>query len=255
MRSIPAHAEPILAMALHPKETHLFTASGDKTVKIWDVAAGKLHQTLAGHTGGVSALVVSKDGKRAYTASSDRSIKIWDLDTGKALATLTGHADAVNAIALSPDESWLATGSDDTNIRVWPIKNDKLDPDRDAILLEQHKKAVTCLAFAPDGKTLLSGSQDNTVKVWDWSKGKVSRTLAGHKNWITSLVFIDAGTVMTTSDDLSICRWNLESAQETGRIDLGVIGDCPRCLARSAPNRFVVGTSSWMVFEFEMGKK
>lgn len=255
VRSHAAHAEPIVAMTLNQAQTRLYTASGDKTVKVWNTATGKLEQTLTGHTAPVTSIVLGKDGKRAYTGSGDRTIKIWDLESGKAVATLTGHSEGVNAVALSADESWLASGSDDTAIRVWPIKNDQLDGDREVILLEQHKKAVTCLAFSPDGKSLVSGSQDNSVMVWDWAKGKRTRTLAGHNNWITSLAFADAGTLFTTSDDLAICRWDLTSAKETGRIDFGVIGDCPRCLTLLAADRFIVGTSSWMLFDFEMKRK
>lgn len=255
VRSIAAHTEPILAMTLNANETQLFTASGDRTVKVWEVTTGKRLQVLAGHSGSVTSIVLGKDGKRAYTGSADRSIKVWDLEAGKPLATWTGHSEGVNAVALAADESWLASGGDDSTIRVWPIKNDQIDPARDAILLEQHKKAVTCLAFSRDGATLVSGSQDKTLKVWNWSQGRVTRTISGHKNWITSFVFADANTLLTTSDDLSICRWDLASGEETGQLDFGAIGDCPRCLAMVGPNRFVVGTSNWMLLEWEMGRK
>ena len=94
VRSIPAHAEPIFAIALNPQETQLFTASGDKTVKVWDLATGKLHQTLTGHGGTVMARFSPKTASAAYTASSDRTVKEWDVKTGKALATLAGHSEA-----------------------------------------------------------------------------------------------------------------------------------------------------------------
>ena len=252
VRTIAAHAEPILAIALNAKETQLFTASADKTVKVWDVESGKLAQTLKGHTASVTSIALPRDGKLAFTGSSDRSIKVWNVETGDVLATLTGHSDNVNAVAVAANGSWLASGSDDATIRLWPIKDGKLDLFRDAITLDEHKKAVTCLAFSPDGKTLVSGSQDQTLKVWDWAKGKLTRTVPGHKNWITSVQFADAGTLLTTSDDLSVCRWELASGKETGRIDFGAVGDCPRCLARGGADRFVVGTSNWLLFEFEM---
>jgi hypothetical protein len=38
---------------------------------------------------------------------------------------------------------------------------------------------------------------------------------------------------------------------EIGLIDFGSVGDCPRCLATITPNRFIVGTSSWMLYEFQ----
>src|SRR5207244_1556227 len=46
VRSIQAHAEPIFALVLDAKETRLYTASADKTVKVWDLETGKLAQAL-----------------------------------------------------------------------------------------------------------------------------------------------------------------------------------------------------------------
>ena len=124
--------------------------------------------------------------------------------------------------------------------------------DREPITLDDHKKAVTCLAFSPDGKTLLSGSQDKTLIVWDWRKGKETRTIPGHKNWITSLLFIDANTAVSTSDDLTLSWWDLNTGKEIGRVDFGAVGDCPRCLAHAGPGRLLVGSSSWLVYELQM---
>jgi WD40 repeat protein len=207
---------------------------------------------LKGHSGPVTSLSFSGNGRWACSGSGDRGVKTWDLATGKEIATLSGHSEGVNAVAISPDDRWLASASDDATIRLWPVKDGKLDLDREIITLEDHKKAVTCLAFAADGKTLVSGSQDQTLRVWDWAKEKVVRTIAGHKNWITSLLFVDANTFLSTSDDLSVCWWELDSGKEIGRVDFGSVGDCPRCLARIGPDRLLVGTSSWLIYEFQM---
>ena len=80
------------------------------------------------------------------------------------------------------------------------------------------------------------------------------RHVARVRRGVPDHVNASAGTPEGVGDgcDLTACRWDLASAKETGRIDFGVIGDCPRCLATLAADRFVVGTSSWMLFEFEM---
>jgi WD40 repeat protein len=204
------------------------------------------------HAAAIMSLVFSKADAWTASGSGDRTAKTWDLKAGKEIASFAGHSEAVNAVATSPDDKWLATGSDDTTIKLWPIKAGKLDPDREAITLEGHKKPVTCLAFTPDGKALISGSQDQTLKVWDWAKEKAIRTIPGHKNWITSLLLIDAKTALTTSDDLTLRWWDLDSGKELGQLDFGVIGDCPRCLARLGDDRLLVGTSSWLIYELQM---
>ena len=248
----PAHAGAINVLVLSADEKQMLSGGGDKTIKLWATDADKPIHVFKGHSGPVTSLAFGNKEKWATSGSSDRSVKTWDLATGKEIATFTGHSEGVTGVAISPDGSWLASASDDATIRLWPVKAGRLDPDREAILLDDHKKAVTCLAFSPDGKTLLSGSQDKTLIVWDWRKGKATRTIPGHKNWITSLLFIDANTAVSTSDDLTLCWWDLNSGKEIGRVDFGAVGDCPRCLAHAGPDRLLVGSSSWLIYELQM---
>jgi len=247
----PAHNGAVTALAGSRDRKLLASAGADLVIQL---DKGKGLTFGKGHTATITSLAFANSGTWLASASADRGVKTWDLKSQKEVGTLTGHSDSVNVVALSPDECWIASGSDDTTIRVWPIKNGKLDADRDTIVLEGHKKAVTCLAFAPDGKTLLSAGQDNALKVWDWAKEKSIRTIAGHKNWITSIHLLDDGTALTTSDDLTVCLWDVGTGKEIGRIDFGAVGDCPRCLARSGPDRILVGTSNWLIYEFQLVK-
>jgi WD40 repeat protein len=241
----------INVLAQSSDRKHWLSAGGDPTITLHAVGAEKPLHLLKGHTGPITSIAFS-NANWAASGSGDRTAKTWDLTAGKEIAVFAGHSECVNAVAVSPDDKWLATGSDDATIKLWPIKAGKLDPDREAIALEGHKKAITCLAFSPDGKTLISGSQDQTLKVWDWAKEKAIRTIPGHKNWISSLLLVDAKTALTTSDDLTLRWWDLESGKEIGRLDFGVIGDCPRCLARLGEDRLLVGTSSWLIYELQM---
>src|SRR5205823_1164547 len=61
-RVIPAAAAPIRALALIPANTHLITASDDKTVKLWNLGTGANDRAFAGAEGAVNAVAVSKNG-------------------------------------------------------------------------------------------------------------------------------------------------------------------------------------------------
>jgi WD40 repeat protein len=94
--------------------------------KVWDVSPDNpKHKTellsLRGHTGNVTSVCFSPDGRRLATASSDKTVKVWDTRTGQELLTVRGHTDAVNSVCFSPDGQRLATASSDKTVKVWRV--------------------------------------------------------------------------------------------------------------------------------------
>jgi WD40 repeat protein len=83
-------------------------------VAIWDTR-GKLLAALDGHTGPISGLGFSRDGRTLITASQDGTIRLWDLSVLRAapdalLARLTAKAGlAVAHSAVIPDPALFAT--------------------------------------------------------------------------------------------------------------------------------------------------
>ena len=241
-----AHKGAVTALALSKDRNNWLTAGADLEIRHWPPDALRPIVMKKSHMGPITSLAYGVSG------SGDRTVRTWDLMKGQEIATFAGHAEGVNAVAVSPDDRWLASGSDDATIKVWPIKDGKLDPDREPLTLEKHTKPVTSLTFTPDGKRLISGSQDQKLMVWNLQKMSMDFMIPGHKNWINSVLLLDARTVVTASDDLTVAVWNLETGMEIGRVDFGIVGDCPRCLAQVGPDRFLIGTASWLIYEVQL---
>src|SRR5579859_4691893 len=68
-----------------------------------------------GHTGAISSVAWSPDGKLLAAGSRDTSVRVWDSRSGKTLQVYRGHSNAVLAIAWSPGSDRVASvGQDGT---------------------------------------------------------------------------------------------------------------------------------------------
>ena len=73
------HQDYLIYVAFSPDGKFLATACQDRTVKIWDIEAGREIRTLVGHTGPVTCVAFSPDGKRLVSGSYDKTIRVWNL--------------------------------------------------------------------------------------------------------------------------------------------------------------------------------
>jgi len=63
------------------------------TTPLVDEKWSRCLQTLEGHTGWVSSVTFSHDGRRLASGSADQTVQIWDAETGVLQRTLEGHMD------------------------------------------------------------------------------------------------------------------------------------------------------------------
>ena len=76
------HAKKITRVLFHPTEDVGFSASSDKTVKVWNSATGAATHTLKDHTADVTGITVHATGEFLVSASSDKSWAFYDIATG-----------------------------------------------------------------------------------------------------------------------------------------------------------------------------
>lgn len=99
-----AHSASIWSVAFSPDGTRILTGdAADRASKVWlwDVASGKLVQTLSGHTDSIfGGVTFSPDGQFALTASYDKTVKYWNLETGQLIRSIESDGSSP---AFSPD--------------------------------------------------------------------------------------------------------------------------------------------------------
>lgn len=182
------HVDAVSSLTLSSDGTLLYSASWDRTFKIWRTSDFKCLESVRAHEDAINALVLSSDGV-VYTGSADKKIKIWKKNEGEKnhslVETLEKHKSAVNALALSTHGSVLYSGACDRSILVWEKDGGKMVL---AGALRGHTKAILCLAAMED--LVCSGSADNSVRIWRRGLDKSYTCLAvleGHKRPVKCL--------------------------------------------------------------------
>ncbi|MBE9215402.1 CHAT domain-containing protein [Plectonema cf. radiosum LEGE 06105] len=211
VKSLKGHTSFVGSVSFSPDGKTLASASGDKTVKLWDINTSREIKTLKGHIYSVNSVSFSSDGKTLASASQDSTVKLWDINSGRELKTLIGHTDPVYSVSFSPDGKTLASASLDSTVKLWDVNSG-----REIKTLKGHNiYSVNSVSFSPDGKTLASAPGDKTVKLWDVNSGRELKTLKGHTFPVNSVSFSpDGKTFASASGDKTVKLWDVNSGRE-----------------------------------------
>jgi WD40 repeat protein len=165
------HGAPIYAVAFSPDGQRLASASGDQTVKLWDVANGHEIRTYEGHDDLVKYLAYSPDGQMIASAGRSAVVKLWDPASGKDIRTLKyDEGQEVKALAFSRDGKHLFV-----SFTPGPAKNITgvlvcFDVKTGAVKRTDtdFRGRVSSLAVSVDGTMVASADESGQVRLWQY---------------------------------------------------------------------------------------
>lgn len=196
---------------LSPDGRLALAACGDKTARLWDVASGKQLPARKQHSGWVSAVALSPDGKQALSAGGqgpggEFPILVWDTTTGKEVRRHVESRSQVSGVVFMAAGRKVVSGG---GLTMW-------DSQTGATLLHLEGRLVSCLAVSRDGKQALTGGLDGVVRLLDLETGKQVRQMLGHTGVVKSVAFSPDGKKgLSGAMDKTVRLWDLEKGEET----------------------------------------
>ncbi len=124
----------------------------DGQVQVRSVAEDRLLFTLLGHTGLVTSVAFTPDGKQIASASLDGTVRIWNAEDGAPIRTLPSQTGPVRAVQFSPDGAQLVSTGDDGSLRLWNAVNGQL---LETLATQTDNWLVNSITFTPDGQNVL----------------------------------------------------------------------------------------------------
>ena len=166
------------------------TAGEDKRAIVWDVRRAVAIDTLAGHSGQLTGLAISRDGRTLYTSALDGKVLVWDLagdrrlgrpfptgrDAGDRQPDLVGSPGSLPAspevmTALSPDGRTLAVGHLDGTVTLVDART--LLPRLTVRVVAGWR--VAGIGFEPETGLLLASDGDGSLAFVDPRTGTIVR--------------------------------------------------------------------------------
>lgn len=142
----------------------LWTASTDRTAKLWNVVESRQLWESENQPETVYAVACSQDWTILAASLYDllSEIKLWDRTSyPRFRASLCGHSLAPCALLFLDDAQTLVSAGIDRSLRFWdvPTGQPRLAVATDPSILE-------CLAVTPDESTIVAGCRNGKIRVF-----------------------------------------------------------------------------------------
>ncbi|XP_029645736.2 THO complex subunit 3-like [Octopus sinensis] len=207
------HGDSVDQLCWHPSNPdHLVTASGDKTVRIWDARINKSVATV--NTRGENINICwSPDGSTIAVGNKEDLVTFIDARTHRSRAEEQFKFE-VNEISWNNEGDLFFLTSGQGSIHILSYPDLKLQ-----YVLNAHPANCICIEFDPTGSYFATGSADALVSLWDVDQLVCVRTFA-RLDWpVRTLSFsYDGKMLATASEDLVIDIAEVETGQKVTEI-------------------------------------
>ena len=248
IHSLRGHRHKVFGLAAIPGRDWVASASEDRSVRLWDVAAGALVRVLGSHDAGATCLAWAPAVGQLISAGGDGTLRLWDVDRGQCLAVLPQLATfpqqilPAGALALTWSpwgsqyrlQAWdlsqrslkyeaFFEGSIDVEVdetRAWVLDRATLhcldvESGQTRLRFPRQQPGAAGLKLLEKGKTLVfaGGYSPGVVpREVDLGDGSEARVYAGFSGGVVEAIPISASSLVTVGADEQVRRWTAPRA-------------------------------------------
>jgi len=192
-------------IAISPNGLLLATASSDRLVTIWDLAARK-RIAVINTPEPMRELAFSPAGDILAVSSATSKFTLFSLENGNGRTYTVPEVDKnsdVSCIDIGPHGRYLVTGHMDSSITEWEISAQK-----PLFNFFVKNAAALDVKFCPDGGCYATSQQDSNIYIWETVTAGKLATLEGGKGTQESLSFSPDGSLLASGgSDNQIIIW------------------------------------------------
>jgi len=188
----------------------IYSASQDRTVKVWRGEDGVMCRSLDGHAHWVNTLALNCDYV-VRTGPFDpemlhRGSTVIPEDRNEMARIAQDRYDKVRKGPIKKD--MLVSGSDDFTMFLWSPEDSKKPVAR----LTGHQQLINDVKFSPDMRYIASASFDKSIRLWNGLTGKFVATLRGHVQRVYQLAWSADSRLLASASADSTCKvWSISN--------------------------------------------
>jgi WD40 repeat protein len=250
------HTDKVTHANFVVNDKRILTVSKDQTMKLWDVASGKLLRTLNAEIGAMKSPQISSDGLRLLAVYKG-VLKLWDLNNGKVVKEIQENmltnnygfnpngklfyfgsnsetylysaSTGMREMALENKQSWEKSGinfadfTQDGKYFAFSSSNNKciyiheMATGREVLKLDGY---VSKFKYSPDGKNIVSFDLQKNIRIWDVENGELKFTLPVQNDFLRDIIFNPISkrfiTIQGSLEKITI--WDIDSGLKLGDI-------------------------------------
>ncbi|MQM07751.1 hypothetical protein Taro_040595 [Colocasia esculenta] len=243
--TLEGDTEEVTALALSPDDKFLFSASGSRLVRVWEISISKCVRSWKGNDGIITVMACHASGGLLATAGSDRKVLVWDVDGGFCTHFFKGHEGVITSVIFHPDPNRLLNAR--VRVVTAQASEGEVQLNMQKRLIGYNVDIIDMKFVGEEEKLLAVAALSEEVRIYDVATMSCSYVLAGHTDTVlcldTCVLNTGKACIVTGSKDNSARLWNAVDRKCIGLASghTGAVGAV--AFSRKYKNFFVSGSS------------